>query len=90
MSGLIITVAILIAALTAIGLYRAAMGPSVFDRLIAVNWVGTNGVVLLVLTGFIFDRPDMFVDIAIAYALLNFVITIALLKFFESGGEEDT
>lgn len=90
MSGLIITVATLIAALTSIGLYRAAMGPSVFDRLIAVNWVGTNGVILLVLTGFVFDRLEMFVDIAIAYALLNFVITVALLKFFERGGRQDT
>lgn len=79
-------VAILIVILTVVGLYRAAVGPTVFDRLLAAGWLGTNGLILLVLTGFLYGRIEMFIDIAIAYALLNFVITVALLKFFDRRG----
>ena len=75
--------AILVALLTAICLYRVAVGRTVFDRVIAAGLIGTNGFILLTLIGFIFGRIDMFVDIAIAYALLNFVIIIVLGKYFD-------
>ena len=87
MNLLFLSVTILIALLTAISLYRLAVGPTVFDRIIAASLVGTNGFILLTLIGFIYGRIDMFIDIAITYALLNFVIAIVLGKYFERKGE---
>jgi len=88
MNGFILGVTVFIALITALSLYRVAAGKTIFDRIIATGLVGTNGFILLVLIGFIYDRPDMFVDIAIAYALLNFVIVIVLGKYFDRGGEK--
>jgi multicomponent Na+:H+ antiporter subunit F len=69
----------------AVGLYRIAVGPTVFDRLVAAALVTANGVVLIALLGFLFDRVTMFVDIALAYALLAFLLPLALGKYFEGG-----
>ena len=60
---------------------RAIMGPSHYDRILAANSFGTKTVLFLALIGFLFGRPD-FLDVAIVYALINFVTTIALMKFF--------
>jgi len=54
----------------------------IFDRIIGVGVVGTKATVLIAMTGFLFDRLDAFVDIAIAYALLNFIVTLAVAKYF--------
>lgn len=62
-------------------LIRLFAGPTLYDRVLAVNSFGTLTVLLLSVLGFITDRPD-FLDIAILYALINFVSTIAILKFF--------
>jgi len=62
-------------------LTRALIGPTLYDRVLAVNSFGTKTVVLLGLLGFVMGRPD-FLDIALTYALINFVSTIAILKFF--------
>ncbi len=83
MSSFLLGITIFIAVLTAAGLYRVAMGKTIFDRIIAATLVGTNGLILLTLIGFLFERISMFIDIAIAYALLNFVIVIALGKYFD-------
>ena len=87
MNSFFLGVTLFIAVLTAISLYRVAAGKTIFDRIIAAGLVGTNGFVMLVLIGFLFERVDMFIDIAIAYALLNFVIVIVLGKYFDRGGE---
>ena len=87
MSSFLLSITILIAILTAASLYRVAVGRTIFDRIIAAGLVGTNGFILLTLIGFIFGRINMFVDIAIAYALLNFVIVIVLGKYFDRGRE---
>ena len=63
---------------------RAVLGPTVFDRVQAVNTVGTGAVLLLAVMGFLTDRPE-FLDLAITYGLLNLVGTIAVLKFFRYG-----
>ncbi len=63
-------------------LYRAAMGPLVIDRILSVNIVGTKTMLFLVITGTIFHRVDMFVDLAITYALLNFIGSLAAAKYF--------
>ena len=75
-------IALLIA--LALLLVRAVLGPTVFDRLLAANTIGTVAVVLLATIGFLTGRPD-FLDLAIVYGLLNIVGTIAVLKFFRHG-----
>jgi len=83
MSSFLLGITVFITLLTALSLYRVAVGKTIFDRIIAAGLVGTNGFILLTLIGFIFKRIDMFVDLAIAYALLNFVIIIVLGKYFD-------
>ena len=61
---------------------RALMGPTVYDRVLAVNTFGTKTVLLIAVLGFLTERPE-FLDLAIVYALINFIGTIAVLKFFE-------
>ena len=73
------TLAVVVA--MALVLARAVMGPTLYDRVLAVNSFGTKTVLLLGLIGFLTERPD-FLDIALLYALINFVGTIAILKFF--------
>lgn len=71
--------AVLVAMLLALA--RAFAGPTLYDRVLAVNSFGTMTVILIGLMGFLMGRPD-FLDIALLYALLNFASTIAILKFF--------
>lgn len=78
----------------ALALVRAFLGPTLFDRALAVNAVGTVAMLLLALLEFLTGRPE-FTDLALVYGLLNIVGTIAVLKFFrsgdlgEAGGEEE-
>lgn len=66
----------------AMALARALLGPTVYDRILAVNTFGTKTVLLVAVFGYLTDRPE-FLDISLLYALINFVGTIAALKFFE-------
>ena len=68
----------------ALALIRAFKGPTVFDRILAVNMFGTKTVLMIAVLGFLMGRPD-FLDIALVYALINFVATIAVLKVFKYG-----
>lgn len=82
----LLTVAALFVVLAIGMLYRAVMGPTMQDRVLAVNVLGTNTVVILALLGAAFDEPS-FLDIALVYALLNFLLAIAVSKFtVERGG----
>lgn len=72
-----------------LALCRAAMGPTVFDRLQAANTIGTAAMLLLALFGFLNGRPE-FLDLALVYGLLNVVGVIAVLKFFRKGSLGDT
>jgi len=76
------TIALLVA--MALVLVRAILGPTIYDRVLAVNSFGTKIVLLIPVYGFLTGRPD-FIDIALAYALINFIGTIAVLKYFEYG-----
>lgn len=67
-----------------LALVRALLGPTVYDRVLAVNTFGTKTVVLLAAIGFLSGRPD-WVDLSIVYALINFIGTIAVLKLVEYG-----
>ena len=62
-------------------LWRVVLGPSAFDRVLAVNAIGSLVILGITLHGFILGRPE-FIDIAILYALINFIGTIAILKLF--------
>ncbi len=63
-------------------LYRLIKGPTIYDRVLAGNAIGTKAVVILVLIGFAYGRPH-FLDLAVVYTLINFVATIAFLKYRE-------
>ena len=69
----------------ALALLRAYLGPTLYDRVLAVNNFGTKTVLLIAVMGFLGGRPD-FLDIAIVYALINFISVIGILRFFEYAG----
>ena len=69
-------------------LVRAMKGPTAFDRLLAVNAIGTTIILGIALHGYVMGRPE-FVDISILYAIINFIGTFAVLKLFDTGGLGD-
>jgi multicomponent Na+:H+ antiporter subunit F len=68
----------------ALALVRAVLGPTVFDRVLAGNTIGTLAMMLMAVLGFLAGRPE-FLDLAIVYGLLNVIGTIAVLKYFRQG-----
>ena len=78
----VVVIALLVTLVMA--LIRAFRGPTVFDRALAGNAVGTASMMLLAIFQFISGRPE-FVDLALVYGLLNIIGTIALQKFFRYG-----
>ena len=87
-----VTVAVLVT--MALAIFRSIKGPTVYDRILAVNAFGTLTVVLISVYGFLNGRPD-FLDLALVYALINFIGTIAVAKYVEfshmgrpTGGDE--
>ena len=80
MMYLIASLAILVT--MALALVRALKGPTVYDRVLAVNMFGTKTALLLSVVAFLYGRPD-FLDLALTYALINFVGVLAVLEFFQ-------
>ncbi|MEM5505697.1 monovalent cation/H+ antiporter complex subunit F [Shewanella frigidimarina] len=78
---IVVSIAILVTMVLA--LVRALKGPSVYDRVLAVNVFGTKTVLLLSVIAFLYGRPD-FLDLALAYALVNMVGILAVLNFFQN------
>jgi len=74
---------IYLSAVMVLSLYRAIFGPTVLDRLIGVNAIGSKTTALLVLIGLVYHRVDMFVDIALAYAMLNFIAVLGASRYFQ-------
>ena len=72
-----------LAFLMLVSLYRPVFGPTVVDRMIGVNAIGSKTAVFLILIGLIYHRVDMFVDIALAYAMLNFIAVLAASRYFQ-------
>ncbi len=64
--------------------YRVVEGPTVFDRLLGAGAIGTKTLVLILLLGHLFDRLEMFIDIALAYSILNFIGSLIIAKYFSS------
>jgi multicomponent Na+:H+ antiporter subunit F len=82
MMGLFLVAALVLLAFMGLLLYRIVVGPTVIDRLLAVNVIGTKSIVILIIMGILFDRVAMFIDIALAYGLLNFIASLAAAKYF--------
>ena len=68
-------------------LYRATYGPTILNRAAGISAIGTKTLIILLLMGVIYDRIDMFIDISMVYALLNFLGTVVLAKYLERSGE---
>lgn len=82
MESFFLVISLIIGFLSLLCLYRGVFGPTVLDRIISVSVIGTKTTVILILIGFLYRRIDMFVDLSLVYALLNFVATLAAAKFF--------
>lgn len=74
------TVALLV--VMCMALARALLGPTIYDRILAVNVFGTKTVLLISVICFLFGRPE-FLDVALVYSLINFVSVIGVLRYFE-------
>ncbi len=82
MDTILFFIALFLSIIMALSLFRAIFGPTILDRLIGVNAIGSKTTALLILVGLLYKRVDMFVDIAIAYAMLNFIAVLAASKYF--------
>lgn len=81
-------ISIVILFLVSLCLIRVVIGPGILNRIIAINVVGTKTITIVLFMGFIFHRVDFFTDIALVYALINFIGTLAFSKYFENKGVE--
>jgi len=86
MTSFFLFVLLMLAALILVYLYRVDQGPTVFDRVLGLNGISTKSILLLIVIGVVYDRVDMFVDIATGYALLNLVGALAIAKYLEQRG----
>lgn len=77
-------VGIILATTSFLCLYRAVKGPSAPDRVVAINVIGTKTLVILVLFAFIYGRT-LYIDVAIVYALINFLSTLTISRYLEKG-----
>jgi multicomponent Na+:H+ antiporter subunit F len=81
---LLLVLAFVVGGLTITAVIGVARGPSVLDRLLSSSFGAVSSVVLLMLIGFIFGRPELFVDIGLSYALLAFLFPLAFARYLES------
>ncbi|MEJ2231117.1 MAG: monovalent cation/H+ antiporter complex subunit F [Nitrospirales bacterium] len=86
MTEFFLFVLIILSVLILVYLYRVIQGPTVFDRVLGLNGISTKAIILVVVTGTVYDRVEMFVDISTGYALLNLVGAFAIAKFLEQRG----
>jgi len=81
------TIAVLVT--MTLALVRAMRGPTVFDRILAVNMFGTKTVLFISVLGFLLGRPD-FLDLALVYALMNFIGVVAILRYYQARAREES
>jgi multicomponent Na+:H+ antiporter subunit F len=86
MQNFFLGVALALCLLILLCMYRAVLGPTVFDRVIGAGFVGTKTAIVLLLIGFIYRRIDMFVDLALVYSILNFISTLIVSRYFIKKG----
>jgi multicomponent Na+:H+ antiporter subunit F len=82
MNAILMGVGLVLFALMLPAFYRAISGPTAIDRIVAANVIGTKTAILLVVIGTLFGRVEMFVDFALAYALLNFIASLVVARYF--------
>ena len=82
-----VSVSLAILVTMVLALIRAIRGPTVYDRVLAVNMFGTKTALLLSVVAFLYGRPD-FLDLALTYALINFVGVLAVLEFFQKRSQQ--
>lgn len=82
MQAFILTIAVLLSLMILLTLYRVVLGPTVLDRIVGLTVLGAKTTVLLLLMGILFNDVAMFVDIALSYALLNFIAVLGATRFF--------
>lgn len=83
MSAAIFALALVFVVALLLPFYRVVIGPTVFDRMMGVGVIGTKTVILVCLAGVAYRRLDMFIDIAIAYAMLNYIGTVVVAKYLD-------
>ena len=86
MDNFFVAITVFLVAIISLPLFRVFRGPTVFDRLLAISTMGSKTIGLICLLGISFGRLDMFVDIALAYAILNFFGGIAVARYFDLKG----
>ncbi len=77
-------VAIILMITAVLAAYRAIVGPTIADRLVAISVIGTTTLIVLVLISYIYNQPT-FVDIALTYAMLNFIVSVAAGRYLQTG-----
>jgi len=86
-SSLFLFVSVFIVLLMIMTLFRVIGGPTVLDRIVGVNMIGSKTTIILLLIGLVYENMSMFVDIALAYALLNFIATLGACKYFRRSNQ---
>lgn len=84
MNNFILGVTIFLSILTLVSIYRAYKGPSAYDRVIAINLMTTLVIAVIALIAEFFSESS-FLDIAILYAMIGFLMTVAVVKYLEKG-----
>ena len=82
MESILVYIAVILTVIIVIPFYRVVKGPTVFDRLLGAGAIGTKTLVLICLVGLLYGRLNMFIDITLAYAVLNFVTNLTVAKYF--------
>jgi multicomponent Na+:H+ antiporter subunit F len=84
MSEFFVAVGLGLCLLVFLVLYRVIFGPGVFNRIAAISAIGTKTLIILLVLGYVYGRVDMFIDISMVYALLNFIGCVAAAKYLET------
>ncbi|MCU0286051.1 MAG: monovalent cation/H+ antiporter complex subunit F [Acidobacteria bacterium] len=87
MENFFVALTVLLTVIIFIPIIRVLRGPTLFDRILGAGAISTKTMVLILMVGMVFNRLDMFIDITMAYAILNFIGNIAIAKYLESRGK---
>lgn len=87
MTGFFLVLGMGMCMLVLLCLYRAIKGPGVLNRAAGISAIGTKTLIILLLMGAVYERVEMFIDISMVYALLNFIGCLVLAKYIEETGE---
>lgn len=87
MDGFFLSIGVGLCILVFLALYRVVFGPGIFNRVAAVSAIGNKTLIMLLIMGVIYKRVEMFIDISLVYALLNFICTLAISKYLEMEGD---